>query len=150
MKTCFAFAFLVLLQAQAHAQSAEDSVKTTVNRLFAAMKEADGGKLASTFSDSAVLQTIARNARGETVVVNERVGDFAASVGKLPVGDADERIEFGSVLIDGPLAMVWAPYKFFYKGNFSHCGVDVFQLVRMPGGWKIVYLIDTRRGSPCL
>jgi len=48
------------------------------------------------------------------------------------------------------MATVWAPYKFYYKGTFSHCGVDMFQLVRMKGGWKIVYLIDTRRKEPCL
>ena len=141
---------MVMLSAGIQAQSTEDSVKATVNRLFAAMKESDGKKLASTFSDSAVLQTISRNKKGETVVLNEGVGDFAESVGKLPVGDADERIVFETVKIDGPLAMVWAPYQFWYKGKFSHCGVDVFQLVRMQGEWKIVYLIDTRRTSPCL
>ena len=141
---------MVMLSAGIQAQSTEDSVKATVNKLFAAMKEADGKKLASTFSDSAVLQTISKNKKGETVVLNEVVGDFAGSVGKLPVGDADERIVFESIKIDGPLAMVWAPYQFWYKGKFSHCGVDVFQLVRMQGEWKIVYLIDTRRTSPCL
>jgi Putative lumazine-binding len=141
---------MVMLSAGIQAQSTEDSVKATVNRLFAAMKESDGKKLASTFSDSAVLQTISRNKKGETVVLNEGVGEFAESVGKLPVGDADERIVFETVKVDGPLAMVWAPYQFWYKGKFSHCGVDVFQLVRMQGEWKIVYLIDTRRTSPCL
>jgi hypothetical protein len=150
MKQSFLIAVLLLIYAATFSQSAEDSVKTTVNRLFAAMKEADGKKLAGTFSDSAVLQTISKNAQGETVVLNERVGDFSASVAKLPAGDADERIEYGTVRIDGPLAMVWAPYQFWYKGKFSHCGVDVFQLVRMQGEWKIVYLIDTRRTSPCL
>jgi len=150
MKTFLLSLSIILLTQAVRAQSTEDSVKATVNRLFAAMKESDGKKLASTFSDSAVLQTISKNKKGETVVLNEQVNDFSGSVGKLPVGDADERIVFETIKVDGPLAMVWAPYQFWYKGKFSHCGVDVFQLVRMQGEWKIVYLIDTRRTSPCL
>jgi len=53
------------------------------------------------------------------------------------------------IKIDGPLAFVWAPYNFFYKGKFSHCGVDCFAMVRMNGSWKIQYIIDTRRKNAC-
>lgn len=45
--------------------------------------------------------------------------------------------------------MVWAPYQFYYKGKFSHCGADSFQLVRINGKWKIQYLVDTRRSQGC-
>jgi len=61
----------------------------------------------------------------------------------------DERINFDMVRTDGPLATAWTPYKFYYKGNFSHCGVDSYQLVRINGIWKIQYLIDTRRNMSC-
>ena len=141
---------MVLLANAGRAQTAEDSIKATVNTLFVAMKTSDPAKLTSTFDVSAVLQTIAKDGAGETVVKNEQVKEFADAVSKMPAGDADERVEFGHILIDGPMATVWAPYKFYYKGKFSHCGVDLFQLVRMKGGWKIVYLIDTRRKEPCL
>jgi len=53
------------------------------------------------------------------------------------------------VKIDGPLAIVWTPYKFYFNGKFSHCGVNSFQLVRFNGVWKIQYLIDTRRRAGC-
>jgi hypothetical protein len=49
------------------------------------------------------------------------------------------------IRIDASLAIVWAPYEFYYKGKYSHKGVDSFQLVRVNGVWKIQYLIDTRR-----
>ncbi|HEY4150385.1 MAG TPA: hypothetical protein VGM41_15710, partial [Chitinophagaceae bacterium] len=57
----------------------------------------------------------------------------------------DERIQFETIRIDGALAIVWAPYQFFYNGKLNHCGADSFQLVRSNGKWKIQYLIDTRR-----
>ena len=127
------------------AQTAEDSVKATINQLFDAMKNADAAALKDAFADSAVLQTIVTVKEGKIAVRNEVVADFADFIAKTAKGDADERISFETIKIDGPLAIAWTPYKFYYKGQYSHCGVDSFQLVRVNGKWKIVYLIDTRR-----
>jgi len=125
--------------------STEDSVKTAVNLLFKAMIESDAALVKASFADSAVLQTIVTSKEGKIQVRNERVGDFADLVGKSVKGDLDERIRFDVLKIDGPLAIVWAPYSFYFKGNRNHCGVDSFQMIRINGVWKILYLIDTRR-----
>ncbi len=127
------------------AQTTTDSIKAAVNQLFDAMKNADATALQSAFGDSALLQTIASTRDGKLVIRNESIKDFAASIAKLPKGAADERIQFETIKIDGPLASVWTPYKFYFNGQFSHCGVDSYQLVRLNGQWKIQYLIDTRR-----
>jgi hypothetical protein len=125
----------------ASAQTAEDSVKAAVNGLFTAMKSSDSAGVQRSFADSAILQTIA-----PAGIHTEAVAGFASVIGnKMKPGDADERIRFDLVRIDGPLAIVWAPYEFYYKGKYSHKGVDSFQLVRVNGVWKIQYLIDTRR-----
>jgi len=131
------------------AQSAEDSVKAVVNQLFAAMKGADAAKLKETFADSAVLQTIRRKQDGTFFVQDEKASDFADQIGKAKKDSLDERITFEIVKVDGPLAIVWTPYKFYYAGTFSHCGVNSFQLVRINGRWKIQFLIDTRRRQNC-
>jgi hypothetical protein len=133
-----------------HAQSAEDSVKAVINSLFAGMKNADADMIKAAFSDSAILQTITRNKEGKTVVVTDKVDDFASLVGNLKKDSADERIVFESIKIDGPLAIAWTPYNFFYNGKFDHCGANSFQLVRFDGIWKIQYLIDTRRRKGCV
>ena len=133
----------------AKAQSAEDSVKAVVNQLFAAMKGANAAMLKETFADSAVLQTIRRKQDGTFFVQDEKVSDFVAQIGKAKKDSLDERITFETVKIDGPLAIAWTPYKFYYAGNFSHCGVNSFQLVRINGRWKIQFLIDTRRRQGC-
>lgn len=145
----FLIAIAVTLSINAGAQTTADSVKAAVNLLFEGMKNADGAQLASAFADSAVLQTISQTKEGKLFIRNESVKDFAASIGKLPKGAADERIIFETIKIDGPLASVWTPYKFYYNGQFSHCGVDSYQLVRINGAWKIQYLIDTRRKTGC-
>ena len=132
------------------AQTAEDSVKAVVNALFEAMKTGNEQGLKDCFSDSAILQTIANTKAGQKIIRTEQVAEFAASVSKLPKGAADERIVFETIRIDGPLAIVWTPYKFYYNKQFSHCGVNSFHLVNLNGSWKIHFLIDTRRKEPCL
>ena len=134
----------------AKAQTAEDSVKTVINRMFTGMKNADSGLLKSCFADSMVLQTISRNKEGQLIVRNEDPGGFIDFVSKESAGNADERITFDVVKVDGPLAIAWTPYNFYYKGTFSHCGVNSFQLVRFNREWKIQYLIDTRRKQGCV
>jgi len=131
------------------AQTPEDSAKAVVNQLFTAMKNVDAAMLKDAFADSAVLQTIRRKQDGTFFVQNEKVSDFIASVSSAKKDSLDERITFETVKVDGPLAIVWTPYKFYYAGKFSHCGVNSFQLVRINGRWKIQFLIDTRRRQGC-
>lgn len=144
------FLFLLTINVlQASAQSGEDSVKSVINIMFEGMKTSNPAKFKSTFADSALLQTIATNKEGNVIVVNENLQEFISFISKQPAGSADERITFEIVKIDGPLAIAWTPYKFYLNGQFSHCGVNSFQLVRLNGKWKIQYIIDTRRRQGC-
>ncbi|HEX5653700.1 MAG TPA: nuclear transport factor 2 family protein [Chitinophagaceae bacterium] len=149
MKCFFILLTTILYSVTSRAQSAEDSVKAAINNLFTGMKNSDAAAIQQSFSDSALLQTIARTKEGVMYVRNESVAAFARSISSLPKDAADERIVFETLKIDGPLAIAWTPYKFYYNGQFSHCGVNSFQLVRLNGQWKIQYLIDTRRKQGC-
>ena len=132
------------------AQTTEDSVKAVVNQLFTAMRNVDGAMLKDAFADSAILQTVAqRRSDGVIFIRSEKVSDFEKSISAAKKDSLDERIVFEIVKIDGSLASVWTPYKFYYAGKFSHCGANSFQLVRINGRWKIQYLIDTRRRQGC-
>ena len=137
---CFYVSFLSV-----DAQSAEDSVRNVIDKLFMAMKNSDGNTLKECFADSAILQTITSNGG----IRNESVIDFVRQIGSLPKDSADERITYDVIRIDNGLAIAWTPYQFYYAGKFSHCGVNSFQLVRQNGLWKIQYLIDTRRRINC-
>ena len=140
---------IVLLAQYLDAQTTEDSVKAVVKQLFDGMKNSDAAMIQSAFADSALLQSVGRNKEGKIVIENEKIDEFAKFISGLKKGAADEQIVFESIKIDGQLAMVWAPYKFYFEGKFSHCGVDSFQLVLVNGQWKIQYLIDTRRKQSC-
>lgn len=132
-----------------NAQSAEDSVKSTIRKMFFAMMEADGALLQDCFTENAIMQTITTNKEGKLIVRTDSVPAFVRQVSSLPKGLLDERIVFDVVKIDGPLATVWTPYQFYRRSDFSHCGVNSFQLVRNSDKWRIQYIIDTRRKTGC-
>jgi hypothetical protein len=48
-----------------------------------------------------------------------------------------ERIWNPEVRVHGPIATMWAPYDFWIDGKYSHCGIDAFDLIKTPDGWKI-------------
>jgi hypothetical protein len=48
-----------------------------------------------------------------------------------------ERIWNPEVRVHHSIATVWAPYDFWTDGKFSHCGIDVFDLIKTADGWKI-------------
>ena len=140
MKKYFLILF-TLLGSGVLAQSTQDSIRQTVDRMFLGMKNADSAMVVGVFHPSAVLQTITRDGG----IRNEGFTEFGSTMRKVSPGQIDERITYGSILVDGNMASVWTPYRLYFNGNFMHCGANSFHLVRTNGQWKIVHLIDTRR-----
>ena len=137
---------LLLACLTGYAQTPEtDSVKETITRFFDAMRASDSTGIKNALASGAIFQSITRNNEVRT----EDIRGFMASVARAPKGSLDERISFTTVNIDGTLAAVWTPYEFYYNGQFSHCGVNSFQLHKENGSWKIRYVVDTRRKEGC-
>jgi hypothetical protein len=42
------------------------------------------------------------------------------------------------IKIHKAIAVAWVPYEFRLDGNFSHCGIDIFTLMKTEGRWKIM------------
>ena len=147
----YIFCMLCVLHNTVKAQSfnvmasadAEKEVKQVIQNMFIAMKQADTALLKTCFSEKVIFQTILNKPEG-AIIKTESVQDFIQSIGKQTPNALDERIEFGSINVDPLMATVWTPYNFYFKGNYSHKGVNSFQLVKFKDGWKIQYLIDTR------
>ena len=134
--------FFLLISSFSFAQNtSEKEIIKPIENLFQAMKSADSLGVKNAFSNSAIMQTFGKNQEIRT----DKVEDFAKQVGASQAGDLDERFTISKILVDGNMASVWVPYQFYYKGNFSHCGVNSFQLAKINNEWKIQYIIDTRR-----
>jgi len=90
----------------------------------------------------------ARDQERQTAVRGSAVDDYLKSLG---AGKQDnrERIWNPEVRVHGPIASVWTPYDFWVDGKFSHCGIDIFDLVKTAEGWKISGLTYTVERTGC-
>ena len=144
---CMLFTMQTTLIAQttntAPSASSEKEVKQVIQNMFHAMLQADTTLLRTCFSDKVIFQTIVNKPEG-ALVNTMSINDFIQSIGKQLPNALDERIEFGAIQVDPLMATVWTPYTFYLKGQYSHKGINSFQLVKFKEGWKIQYLIDTR------
>lgn len=124
--------------------AAAGDVRAVVMKLFDAMRNGDGPGVQGVFLGNARLQSVVVE-DGEPVLKTAAVGDFVAAVGQPHDQAWDERVSQIEVHIDGALATAWMDYRFYLGDQFSHCGVDAFQLIHTRDGWKVFQLVDTHR-----
>lgn len=126
----------------------ERDVVAVVVRLFDAMRARDTATLRTLFEPGARLQSVATR-QGVLTVSEDSLAMFLRAIGTPHPQIFDERIANERVLIDGPYAMAWVDYTFYLGDQKSHCGIDAFQMVQRPSGWRIFGLTDTRRRENC-
>ena len=148
----FSIVIVLLLSSGAvFAQSGDSQeVQEVIESLFDGMRAGDSSAVSAAFTSDAIMQTIYTNREGELVKAEGSLGSFLTAVGTPHDQVWDERIGSYSINIDAELASAWTPYQFFVGDNFSHCGVNSFQLMKTGEGWKIFHIVDTRRGQNCI
>lgn len=149
MKTFLLVFSLFAFSATAFCQTDKDDVKKTITTMFDGMRKGDSTVLRGTFHKDMILQSVVNKKDGTTALLTEKADEFVKQVGTPHKEVYDERITWGDIKIDGALASVWTPYKFYLGNQFSHCGVNFFQLMKTAAGWKIIYIVDTRRKDNC-
>lgn len=127
------------------AQKDDKAIKAVVNQFFEGLEKGDTMLLKKACTGTPVMQTYMADRDGKWQVFTEDFNEFVTFVATPTKDKYDEQIEFESILSEQSLASVWTPYKFYLNGKISHCGTNSFQLVKTDEGWKIQYILDTRR-----
>lgn len=126
-------------------QGAPDSaaIMATLQRLVDGMRDHDSALMRSAFHPDARLFGMRRRPNGTEVTQVLTADQFAAAVHNDSRADWIERLFDVEIRQHGTAATVWGWYDFHFGSQFSHCGIDAFQLLRTPDGWKITSLTDT-------
>ena len=126
--------------------SESDQVKPTIERFFEGFHKQDSTMILETVHKDIKMQSIGKDKEGTAVLSTSEFKKFLGSIVSIPKDKMfkEELLDF-KIQVDGDMAHVWTPYNFWFDGNFSHCGVNSFQLFKDDNQWKIIYLIDTRR-----
>ncbi|MGY6558751.1 MAG: YybH family protein [Nitritalea sp.] len=126
------------------------AIEALLQELFAGMKAKDAKRVAPLFHAEANMQTVALDEVGAPYLGPGDVAAFLKRIAETPEGTVlDEQLTDIHIRLDGPLAHAWTPYRFYVSGNFSHCGVNSFQLIKEADRWQIVHVLDTRRAENC-
>lgn len=135
--------------APATAQADEEEVRALVGALFDAMRDADSAAVRAQFHPDVQQMASSGERDGVAGVGFLEIDAFVQAVGQAEPGALDERIGPPEIRIEDNLATVFTPYVFYFNGNLSHCGVNVFLIARAGPDWRIVGLADTRRREGC-
>ena len=125
-----------------------EQIKNSVDQMFEGMKSGDSAKVHGVMNDAVIFQSTALK-NGKPELFTGSLDRFLNAVGTPHEKVWDERISNLAIQIDGPLATAWMDYSFYLGEDFSHCGVNAMTFFKFPDGWKIIYLIDTRRKENC-
>jgi hypothetical protein len=154
--TIFRYASIVILvlawqpfASAAEARPADKSeamtkVLTVVQRFFDALAARDPVSCKANLAPEGQLQVLSEAT--DAALSFRLLGEFAdrlSSMKQRPL----ERMWNPTVLVEGRIAIVWAPYDFHRDGKFSHSGTEVFTLMHAGGEWKIVSLAFTVQPS---
>lgn len=136
-------------QSAASAPAEEAAVVAVVQKFFDAMAARDLEAARAVVLPEGRDHSVREGAEGP-IIRSFTHEDFIA---RLATGTEKllERMWEPKVMIHGRIAMLWAPYDFHRNGEFSHCGVDAFTLVKTESGWKIsggVYTVETEGCAP--
>ena len=141
----------VAAQHAGHTEMSADqqAIAAVVETLFNGMRTGDSTMVRSVFHPEIRMVTSFRNQQGPQVRVENSLDGFVTAVGTPHPEVWDERISNLTIMTDGDFGIAWMEYGFFLGERFSHCGIDMMELVRGETGWKIIGLADTRRRSGC-
>ena len=142
-------AILVLFTTLAFSQGkTEAAIFLPINNLFLAIEKGDSALLQTALMKEFSI-TVAQEKDGKTTLRKSTRQEFLKTVGSPHPEQWHEPIWDVKVQQDGNFAQVWASYAFYIGSNFSHCGVDTFQLVKTENGWQIFYLAYTTKKVGC-
>lgn len=139
---------LLLLTSSLHAQDLAERkrVLQVVHEFFNALERQDTVAFRGMFLEGARNFAV-RNMQDSTIVRGMLVKDFRFRQGQVIKERMREAIT--EVKIHNNIAMVWAPYDLWVNEKFSHCGVDVFTLIKNCVGWKIASVSYTVEREGC-
>ena len=137
---------LLLLLLSFHPLGAQHP-KEVIETFFEAFHQKDTTSLKDFFMHDARLTSV-QNSLDGVKAKEESVEDFIKAIGSIPDDlSFEERLLDFNVVDASGMTLVLTPYEFYVNGRFSHCGTNVFTLVKKESKWKILALYDTRNKS---
>lgn len=149
MKSIIALAAALLAAAPLAAQPTleETAVRAAVEAFMRGLAAKDAAAMQAQVTEPGFVARIGERDGADRVGLIP-MAQLIASVSSIPV-PVSEPLHNEIVTVDGPVATLRADYDFIIDGKRSHCGVDIFTLMRIDGAWKIATITYSLLSSGC-
>jgi hypothetical protein len=149
MKFLIILAAAALLSIPAAAQEkGEAAVIGVVDRLFTEMAAANPEGILAVHTPTSDLVALFKQKDG-TSRIQSINGEAFSKMFTDRSRVMKEEMYDPKVEVSGDWAMVWGRYVFWVDDKISHCGINQFNLVRTPDGWKIANGASTIDPGAC-
>jgi hypothetical protein len=133
------------LPARSQAIDADGKAAIAVaDSLLAALSSGDTATLTRLTIDSAVVGGVGLRNGSERLSLRT----WRFEISRTGASTFTERGFDATVRMQDRVAMVWMPYDLYIGDRWSHCGVDVFTLMKRDGRWRVAALIYTIEQPP--
>jgi hypothetical protein len=145
--TIITFLLMGTLLLSANDPGEKEKIVSVVKQFFAVLESRDVKDAQKILIPKGVSISLRKEGKGETV----RITNFQEFMDNFSnwKDDYKEIMSNPTVLIHNGIAVLWADYKFYVNGKFSHCGVVAFSLIKIDNNWKIAGIIYTVEKSGC-
>lgn len=139
-------AALALATPAAAATPDETAAVAAVQKFFDAMAANDGAAVAAVTLPGSLYTSIRPTPGGGTKIGRTSVEDF---IKNLRPGLHEAMWSPRVTVRSGIMATVAAPYELKVDGKSVHCGIDVFDLAKVDGQWKVAAATWTAEVDAC-
>ncbi|MEO0972698.1 MAG: nuclear transport factor 2 family protein, partial [Pseudomonadota bacterium] len=131
--------------------AARAEVRAFVDRVFEAIASNDPAQWRPLLSEQARTLSFRESAdtEGELLMRERAYRDVLSAMTPSAARYFERWTGEPTVLVHGPLAVVWGEYDFWIDEAFSHCGIDTVNLARIGGEWKIAHFMWTVEREGC-
>jgi hypothetical protein len=129
------------------AQTANPDIRVAIavaDSVLVALSSGDNATLKRLTLDSAIVG----GAGLRNGVERLSLGSWAPYTSRTGPSEFTERGFGATARVQDRVAQVWLPYDLYIGKTWSHCGVDVFTLLRSEGRWRVASLIYTIEQPP--
>jgi hypothetical protein len=131
--------------AQAQSAAAEERAALAVaDSVLVALSSGDTATLIRLTLDSAVLGGVGLRNGVERLSLRS----WRFDIPRLRSSRFTERGFDGTARVQDRVAMVWMPYDLYVGDTWSHCGVDIFTLMKRDARWRVAAMIYTIEQPP--
>ena len=149
-KTYFLIFFLLNITFIAYSQNSEitdkQKIENVINQFFRSLETRDTLLMKQTTMVEAQIWRRRNEKEPEEIDMRFRKDDLQGISSYPKVKEVALSFKISA---ENGIATAWVPYEFWIEDEFSHCGIDVFNLFEVDGEWKIISMAYNVEKANC-